>query len=442
MAIVSASGDKANRDRDSANGFSLSRVNFRLLAKDSRRRGPARILAQVSSPLRRPAFRYFAGGRLVSLLGGSMAPVALAFAVLEASGDPTQLGVVLTARMVPMLCFVLLGGAVADRFPRRAVLVAAHLGGACAQGAVAVLLITHNYNLPAVCALSAAGGVLDAFTSPALRGLVADLVEKDQLRQANALLSSIRNATKIVGPAVAGVLVATLGSGPTIAVDAVSYLLAALLLGRLRVAAPMTVRTGPVLSDVRRGWREFSSIRWVWAVTLSSAVMNLAQTGVWQVLGPPLTGEKLWGFTLSARGVGLLVMSALMYRLVLRHLLRTGQLLSALGALPLVALGLGAGPVWVLTAAFAAGVGFSISGISWDTSLQEHVARGVLSRLASIDDLLSFIAIPAGTLAAGPLADHFGARPVTLAAAIVYGAAAWGSLLFKDVRTLPHGVGR
>lgn len=108
--------------------------------------------------------------------------------------------------------------------------------------------------------------------------------------------------------------------------------------------------------------------------------------------------------------------------------------------MPLVALGVGAGPVWVLVAAFAAGVGFSISGISWDTSLQEHIDRGVLSRLASIDDLLSFIAIPAGTLAAGPLADWFGARRVTLVAAIVYAAAAWTSLLFKDVRDLPHGA--
>ncbi|MFD7156583.1 MFS transporter [Kribbella sp. NPDC059898] len=344
---------------------------------------------------------------------------------------------VLTARMVPMLCFVLIGGAVADRIPRRTVLVAAHAGAAVAQGAVAVLLITHHYSLVVISVLSAVNGVLDAFTSPALRGMVAELVEKEQLRKANSVLSSIRNGTKIVGPAVAGVLVATVGSGPTIAVDAVSYLLAALLLSRLRVAAPMMRRTAPV-----NGWQEFRRIRWVWVVTASFAVMNFAQTGVWQVLGPPLTGEKLWGFTLSARGVGLLVMSAVMYRLVLRHLLRTGQILSVLGALPLVALGLGAGPVWVLGTAFAAGVGFSISGISWDTSLQEHVDRGVLSRIASIDDLLSFVAIPAGTLAAGPLADRFGARHVTLVAAVVYAAAAWSSLLVRDVRDLPHGAER
>lgn len=396
----------------------------------------------MTSPLRHPAFRYFTAGRLVSLLGSAMAPVALAFAVLDASGDPSHLGIVLTARMVPMLCFVLLGGAVADRFPRRTVLVVANAGEAIAQGAVAVLLITHKYSLLAIGVLSAANGVLDAFTSPALRGLVPDLVDRDELRKANSLLSSIRNATKIVGPALAGVLVATAGSGPTIAVDAVSYLLAAVLLGRVRGGTPIAARTGPVLSDIRRGWREFRSIRWVWAVTLSSAVMNFAQTGVWQVLGPPLTGKTLWGFTLSARGIGLLVTSALMYRLIVRRLLRTGRLMSALGALPLVALGLGADPLWVLVAAFAAGVGFSISGISWDTSLQEQVDRGVLSRLASIDDLLSFIAIPAGTLAAGPLADRFGARHVTLVAAIVYAVAAWSSLLVKDVRDLPHGAER
>jgi MFS family permease len=403
-----------------------------------------------------------------------MAPIALTFAVLDASGNPTELGVVLAARMVPMLCFILVGGAVADRFSRRTVLIAANAGGALTQGAVAAVLITHNYDLLLISGLSAANGVLDALTSPALRGLVPELVAQDQLRKANALLSSVRNATKLVGPALAGVLVATAGSGPTIAIDAVSYLLAALILGQLQPTAPKpetprstqptqptpptppTPPTRPtstasatstaraVVVDIRRGWREFRAIRWVWAVALSSALMNLANTGVWQVLGPPLTkelaGEATWGLVLSTRGVGLLIMSALMYRLVVRHLLRTGQLLSALGALPLLALALGLHPVWLLAAAFAAGLGFSISGVSWDTSLQEHIDRGVLSRISSLDDLFSFIAIPIGLLAAGPLAHVFGAKRVTLVAAVIYLLSAWGSLLFKDVRELPHGV--
>ncbi|MFF0344894.1 MFS transporter [Kribbella sp. NPDC004875] len=398
----------------------------------------------MPTPLQQPAFRRFLAGQLVTLLGSSMAPVALAFAVLDASGNPTDLGIVLAARMVPMVCFVLIGGAVADRLPRRTVLVAATAGSALTQGAVAATLITHNYQLLLIGALSAANGVLDAFMSPALRGLLPELVERADLRKANALLSSVRNATKIVGPALAGILVAAAGSGATIAIDAVSYLLAAMLLGSLRVSAPVAPRTSTVLTDLRQGWREFRGIRWVWAVTLSSALMNLAQTGVWQVLGPPITrelgGEQTWGFVLSTRGVGLLVMSALMYRLVVRRLLRTGQLLSALGALPLFALGLGLHPAWLLVTAFAAGVGFSVSGVSWDTSLHEHIDRGVLSRISSIDDLLSFIAIPVGVLSAGPLADRFGAQSVTLTAAVVYLLAAWSSPVFKEVRDLPHGL--
>ncbi|MDX2973233.1 MFS transporter [Kribbella solani] len=390
----------------------------------------------MNGPLRRPGFRYFLSGRLVSLLGSSMGPVALAFAVLEA-GSPGGLGIVLAARMVPMLCFLLIGGAVADRLPRRTVLVAANLGGGLTQGAVAVVLITNNYNLLLIGVLSAANGVLDAFTSPALRGLVPELVPVDQLRKANALVSSVRNGTKIVGPALAGVLVATVGSGTAIAIDAVSYVLAAALLGRLHVSTAIAPRRPGVLAEVRRGWKEFRRIRWVWAVTVSSALMNLAQVGVWQVLGPELTGQsELWGAVLSVRGAGLLVMSALMYRLVIRRLLATGQLLSALGALPLFALGFGVQPGWLLIAAFVAGVGFSISGVAWETSLQEHVDRGMLSRISSIDELLSFVAIPVGMVVVGPLAAVFGAGRVAVVAGGCYLFAAWSSLVFKEVRGL------
>ncbi|GAA1592162.1 MFS transporter [Kribbella hippodromi] len=366
-----------------------------------------------------------------------MAPVALAFAVLDAAGDPADLGIVLAARMIPMLCFVLIGGAVADRWPRRTVLVAANLGGGLTQGAVAVVLITGHYDLLLIGALSAANGVLDAFTSPALRGLVPELVPADQLRKANALLSSVRNATKVIGPALAGVLVATAGSGTTIAVDAVSYVLAAALLARLPASPTTAPRRSDVLAGVWRGWGEFRRVRWVWVVTVSSAVMNLAQVGVWQVLGPSLTGQsELWGVVLSVRGVGLLVMSALMYRVVVRRLLATGQLLSGLGALPLFALGFGVQPGWLLIAAFVAGVGFSVSGVAWETSLQEHVDRGMLSRISSIDDLLSFVAIPVGMVAVGPLAELFGAGRVAVVSGVCHLCAAWSSLGFKEVRVL------
>ncbi|GCB94298.1 MFS transporter [Streptomyces noursei] len=188
----------------------------------------------LSSPLSYPGFRWFLTGQAVSLLGSAMAPVALAFAVLDGSGGrPGDLGVVLAARMLPMLALLVVGGVTADRFRRRTVLVAANLGSAAAQGAVAGLLLTGRYALPSVAGLEVLGGVCAAFTTPALRGLVPEVVGAAALRPANALLSTVRNAAKVLGPSLSGGLVVAVGSGPAIVCDAVSFAVAAGCLARL-----------------------------------------------------------------------------------------------------------------------------------------------------------------------------------------------------------------
>ena len=123
-----------------------------------------------------PPFRGFFLGRLVSLLGSAMTPVALAFAVLGASGRPGDLGVILACQITPQLALLLVGGAAGDRYSRRKVLVAANLGAGLTQGGVAVLLSGH-YSLPLIAALEVGNGVMEAFASPALRGIVPDLVQ-------------------------------------------------------------------------------------------------------------------------------------------------------------------------------------------------------------------------------------------------------------------------
>ncbi|HEV7713331.1 MAG TPA: MFS transporter, partial [Asanoa sp.] len=128
-----------------------------------------------------PPFRAFYLGRLVSLAGSAMTPVALAFAILDASGRPGDLGVVLACQLVPHLALLLVGGAVADRLPRRLVLVVANLGAGLTQGAIALVLIGGAYRLALVAGLALAAGALEAFTSPALRGIVPELVARDDL---------------------------------------------------------------------------------------------------------------------------------------------------------------------------------------------------------------------------------------------------------------------
>ncbi|MGW0670825.1 MFS transporter [Streptomyces sp. NPDC002746] len=407
---------------------------------------PSPPLPASSSLFRQPRFRVFYAGRLVSLLGSSMAPVALAFAVLDASGSSQDLGVVLATRMLPLLAMLLVGGAVADRSSRRDVLVTVHLGSALTQGGVAALLLTGHYSLAPVAVLEFLNGALGAFTAPALRGVLPQLVERARLQQANSLLGTARNATKILGPSLSGVLVVAVGSGPAIAFDAVTYLLAAGFLARLTFtgATDPPRRPAGLAADIRDGWTEFRAIRWVWIGTLAFCLVNLAQTGTWQILGPQLTrrlsGEETWGLVLSVRGVGLLVSGLLMYRLVVRHLLRLGQLTSVLAALPLIALGARLHAPWLLGAAFVAGLGSAVTAVAWDTSLQEHVPPQVLSRVASYDELLSYVAIPVGQLCVGPLAEAYGAFRVTSVAGVVSAAAAALPLASRAVRRLPHAA--
>lgn len=386
-----------------------------------------------------PPFRRFFLGRLVSLLGSAMSPVALALAVLTASGRPGDLGIVLAAQIVPQLALLLVGGAVADRCSRRTVLVVANLGAGLTQGAVAVVLITGRYDLPVVAGLELANGALNAFASPALRGIVPELVAPDELQRANALLASSRNAGKILGPTVAGLLVAGAGGGWAIAIDAFSYLAAAGLLVRLPVST-VAVRREHLLVGIRDGWREFRGIQWVWIVTLACGVINLVNVGPWQVLGPQLTsrlaGTAMWGVVLSVRAIGLLVTSVAMYQVTLRRPLRAGLAAGAFGGLALVALGLGADVPVLLAGALVAGMGFTALDIAWDTALQRRVPHDVLSRVSSYNDLLSYATTPVSQLLIGPVAEHWGAAPTAFWCGIAFAAAALLPLAARSVRDL------
>jgi hypothetical protein len=225
----------------------------------------------------------------------------------------------------------------------------------------------------------------------------------------------------------------TVGAGWSIAVDAASFGLAAVCLGALRLPASVPRRTPGGFAE---GWRVFRGMRWVAVSAVSFCVANLVNVGPWQILGPALTGPAGWGAVLSVRAAGLLLASVVMYRLTFRHPLRVGALLGTLGGLPLLALGVRA-PVWALAAAaFLGALGFTVSGVTWDTALQTSVPREALSRVASIDDLLSFGAIPLGELLTGPAATAFGAAVVALTCGLLYVVSRAVMLGVSDVRTL------
>jgi MFS family permease len=389
-------------------------------------------------PLRNPGFRWFFLGRFVSLAGSSMAPVALAFAVLDATHSAGALGLILAARSVPMLLFLLVGGVVADRFSRRTVLLVSNLGAALSQGMAAAIVISGNFHLAAIVALEFVNGTLTAFTSPALRGIVPQLVEADQRQRANSLLGSSKNLTSIVGPSLAGGIVITVGGGWAMGVDAVSYLIAALCLSRVRLPRDVANRSSAFLRELRDGWVAFRSMTWVCVIVLAFAATNCIYVGVWSVLGPTVAsssfGAASWGLVLSARAVGMLVATAAMYRVTRARSLVVGLLCYATGAIPLLVLGLHGGVVLLVGVAFVAGVGLGVMAITWETSLQDHVPNTMMSRITAYDDLVSYAAIPIGQLSIAPLAGAFGETQAMVVGGVMFGLIATVPIFARAVR--------
>ncbi|MFE0464212.1 MFS transporter, partial [Kitasatospora sp. NPDC058965] len=352
-------------------------------------------------PLRERQFRWFFAGQSVSRFGSAMTPVALAFAVLGRTDDPHWLGYVLAAEMVPMVALLVVGGGLADRYRREVVLRVSNAGAGLGQAGVAAVVLT-GAPLWLLLPPAVLNGALDALTTPALRGIVPDLVPAAAVQRANSLLGAVRNGSRLVGPAVAGVLAATVGGGWGIALDAASFLVAALCLLPVRLPARPTGARGSLPRDLREGWGYFRSLPWLWTVSCSCAVLNAVQMGIWQVLGPTLArhgiGAPAWGAVQGVRAGGLLLFSLLMLRWTAGRPLLVGLCGLVPAGLPLVLLGTGAGVGWLGAAVFLAGSGSAVMSVLYDTTLQTRIPRELLSRVSSIDDFFAFGTIPLGQL--------------------------------------------
>ncbi|WP_253943915.1 MFS transporter [Nocardioides marmotae] len=397
-------------------------------------------------PLRERSFRFYFLSRSVNLVGTTMAGISLVFAVLEVSDSPTALGTVLAAHSIPMAVFLLAGGVIADRFGRTRVIQACNVLAGLTQLAIAALVISGAAEIWHLVVLTALNGTVASISMPALAGIVPALVPRDQLQPANVLLSLMRSSMTILGPSVAGVLVVAVGPGWALAVDGATYLLAAALLLGARI--PPRERIGEqesMLPELREGWQVFTGTRWLWVVVLGFMVLNALEQGAFNTLGPVLAkgsaiGEHGWGLILSAEAAGFLVMGLVLSRVRLQRPLLWGMLGMGLYGLPMVALGTTTETAVVIAAAFVGGMGVEVFSLGWNLAMQENIADDMLSRAYSYDALGSFVAIPVGQLAFGPLAVVFGLQQTILVAGLVYLVVVALVLTSRAVRTLPRAA--
>jgi MFS family permease len=372
-------------------------------------------------------------------LGDGMVPVALTFAVLDLTGSATDLGVVLAARTLGLVGSLLIGGVVADRLGRRAVMMAADVVRLLAQGVVALLLISGHATVAELAVSQAFLGAATGFFNPASSGLIP-VIAGDALQQANSLRGMAMAAGSIVGPAIAGALVVAASPGVALLVDAGSYGASALLLTRVRSDVRAVGPGRRFFSELRDGFAEFRARTWVWATIAALSVAN-AVSVAFAVLGSlvakhELGGAGAWALILAVEGIGSLVAGTTLLRFRPRRPLLVAVLVGLLPAGTMLLLAIPAPLALIAVAALLAGIGGTVFNTLWETTLQQYIPADARSRVSSYDWFGSLALQAVGFALIGPFAGVVG----TSTALYLCGAldlVVVGALLgLRDIRTL------
>lgn len=398
-------------------------------------------LPESLAALRHENFRWFWIAGTVNTSGSMMAGVALAFAVLSITDSSSALGLVLAAETVPLVLFLLFGGVIADRLPLTLVVRAGMVVLGLSQASIAALVISGRAQIWMMVVLAVVNGTASAVTFPAMQSILPRLVPRELLQQANALQSFSRGALRVVGPTISALLVVGVGAGWALAFDAATWLSAALILAKVRLPAPRPrEEDSSTLTELRVGWGYFRRTTWLWAVVLGFTFLNMIHTGAWFTLGPARAKETFgaagWGLVLSAESIGLIVTTVVLLRRPLQRPLLSGMLGISLLAVPMAVLGLYPHVGLLVVCTFLAGAGTEVFAMGWNLAMQEHVPEDMLSRAYSYDALGSFVAMPLGQLAFGPLGAAFGYRDVLVVSGVLYAAISLAVLASGSVRRL------
>lgn len=361
-----------------------------------------------------PDFRRLFLGRTTSLVGDGIAPIALAFAVLDLTGSATDLGIVLAAHSLTITALVLAGGVFADRIsPRRAMLWADVIRTA-STGVVAALLLAGVAEVWELALLYAIDGAATALFNPASNAIVPQIVPGRRLQEANALLTFSRWAGKSVGPALAGVLLALGSPGTALAADAATFAVSAACLWGVRAPGVRDEEEGePFLAELRHGWKEFSSRSWMVAIIISASISNAIFFPIFQVLGPTVAKESLggsssWALIAALWGIGGLLGGIVAIGVRPRRPLLVGEGLVALIALPVFALAVPASTAIIAAAALLAGGTVSLAEILYETTAAQQIPPQALSRVIAYDWFGSLALEPMTLALIGPLAAGIG----------------------------------
>ena len=376
------------------------------------------MTSRYLEPLRHRDFALLWSGQSVSRLGDGVFTVTLALETLRVDRHPIALSYVLAARLLPAVLFVLLGGAIVDRVPRRLAMLGSDIARGAAAAAIAALVATGAVALAALVVMAFVFGLADALFFPASTAITPEIIPAELLVGASALSgTSTQLAQVLIGPAVGGLIVGLLGTAWGFGIDAASFAVSAACLAAMAARPKPITRTQSPLRDIRDGFRYCRSRRWLWVSILGAALGNFVAFSPLGALVPQLvihslhSGGIALGLVLGAGGLGGIAASLLLgHRGAPRRMVV--HLWMGWGLSGLAVLGLGLVPdIWL-----AGAVAFLIYGLDaygtvlWNPLLQRSVPAALIGRVASVDYFFGFALSPLGLVAAGALAGVIGVR--------------------------------
>lgn len=382
----------------------------------------------------------------MSRLGNAIAPLALAFAVLDLTGSVTDLSYVTAARSVPNVVLVLLGGALADRTQQRRILMWSAAIAGVSQGICAVSLATGTASIGLLMLLGAINGASAALAGPASGVLFRQAVPDDQLRDANVASRLGMHLGLVTGLGGSGLIVAATSPAVGVGIDAMTFFLAAIAYGRLRLPARPTAAGRSMLADLRAGAGVVRSRSWLTACLLLTFVTGLVFAAGLQVLGPVVAdatfGRGGLGIAAAAQTIGPITGAVVATRIpdVLR--LRSALLLSGTVAFPVTVLAAGGRIpdrlllIAFIGAMFIAGLAMELASVWEDLAIQRHVELDQLGRVGSYSAIASIGGLPSGEILAGPLTGFFHVTGALLVLAMLAVVATLLAAHLREVREL------
>ncbi|MCX6425925.1 MAG: MFS transporter [Actinobacteria bacterium] len=396
-----------------------------------------------------PGFTRLIGARLISNFGNGFMPIALSFGILALpGGSASDVSLVLGVQLAPTIAFMIFGGVAGDRFKRNQI-----VGGSDIVGSFFVFLSAASFifGFTSIALLSLLGfcfGVLNAFWWPAFSGMLPEILPKEQLQKGNATVGLLTNFGYVAGSLVAGILVASFGAGWAILIDGISFLIAGFLVWGIDLP-PITSGEGdkpPAMwRELREGWSEFISRKWVVVVVIAFSFVNLAYEATLGVLGPIATkehngGPKQWSWVIAAITLGMIVGGVLALRVHFSRPLLVGILPEIFVGVWIFMIGVPNQLVATLLVAFATGISLEIFYVAWSTSMQQHIPSESYSRVISYDALGSYALAPIGLVVIGPIIEAIGVVQTSRLLALMTAIAVLTPVTFKEVRNLRNAA--